>query len=59
MKYEEAVKQLEEIVSKLETDELDIDQIATNLKQAQKLIKMCKDKLTATENEVNTILGEE
>lgn len=56
IKYEEAVKQIEDIVRRLENDEMDIDSLGTELKKAQKLIKMCKDKLTKTEEEVKKIL---
>lgn len=59
IKYEEAVRQLEDIVEKLENDELDIDSMSDNLKKAQKLIKLCKDKLTKTDDEINKILAKE
>ena len=49
MKYEEAMAQLEAIVRKMESNELDIDEIAAQLKTAQRLIKFCRDKLTKTE----------
>jgi exodeoxyribonuclease VII small subunit len=52
MKYEEALAQLETIVRKMEADELDIDEIAAQLKTAQRLIKLCRDKLTKTEAEL-------
>ena len=58
IKYEEALSQLEEIVSKMENEELDIDELTTELKQAQKLVKLCKDKLTKTDKEIKTILKE-
>lgn len=58
-KYEEAVRQLEDIVEKLENDELDIDSMSDNLKKAQKLIKLCKDKLTKTDDEINKILAKD
>ena len=54
--YEEAVSQLEEIVQKMESGELDIDMMSTELKNAQQLIKLCKDKLTKTEEEIKKIL---
>ena len=38
--YEEAVSQLEEIVKKMESGELDIDMMSTELKNAQQLIKL-------------------
>ena len=52
MKYEEAMAQLEAIVRKMESNELDIDEIAAQLKTAQRLIKCCRDKLTKTEAEL-------
>ena len=59
MKYEEAVAQLETIVRRMETGELDLDSLADELKKAQKLIKMCKDKLTKTDEEIKKMLEEE
>ena len=52
LKYEEAMAQLEAIVRKMESNELDIDEIAAQLKTAQRLIKFCRDKLTKTEAEL-------
>ncbi len=52
MKYEAAMAQLEAIVRKMESGEMDIDEIAAQLKSAQRLIKFCKDKLTKTEEEL-------
>jgi exodeoxyribonuclease VII small subunit len=56
MKYEEAITQLETIVRKMEQGEYDIDELAEQLKTAQKLIKLCKDKLTKTDEEIKKIL---
>ena len=58
MKYEEAIIQLEDIVRKMENDEYSIDEIAAQLKTAQRLIKFCKDKLTKTEEEISKIQAE-
>lgn len=58
MKYEEAMAQLEGIVRKMESNELDIDEIAAQLKAAQRLIKFCKDKLSKTEAELSKIQTE-
>ena len=49
MKYEEAIKELETIVRKMENDELDIDTLGEQLKRAQTLIKLCRGKLTKTD----------
>ena len=59
MKYEKAVSELEEIVDKMERDELDIDQLSEQLKRAKVLVKLCKDKLTKTDEEINKLLSEE
>ena len=58
MKYEEAMRQLQEIVRKMENDELDIDQMSEQLKHAQELIKLCRDKLTKTDEEIQKRLKE-
>lgn len=56
IKYEEALREIEKIVSRLENDEMDIDSLSTELKKAQKLIKQCKDVLEKTEQDVKSIL---
>ncbi len=58
MKYEEAIKELETIVSQIEKNELDIDQLTERLKEAQKLIKLCKDKLYKTDEKIKAMLEE-
>lgn len=59
MKYEEAMAQIEAIVHKMENNELDIDELAAQLKTAQRLIKFCKNKLTKTEEELSKIQAEQ
>lgn len=59
MKYEKAVSELEKIVDKMERDELDIDQLSEQLKRAKVLVKLCKDKLTKTDEEIKKLLSEE
>ena len=59
MKYEKAVCELEEILDKMERDELDIDQLSEQLKRAKVLVKLCKDKLTKTDEEIKKLLSEE
>ena len=58
IKYEAALAELQAIVNKMENDELDIDQMSEQLKRAQELIKICKDKLTRTDEEIKKILAE-
>ena len=54
--YEQAIEELETIVSKMESGELNLDAITEKLKRAQKLIKLCKDRLTKTDEEIKKIL---
>lgn len=56
MKYETAMRQLEDIATKMENGQLDIDSLCEQLKTAQKLIKQCRDKLTKTDEEIAKIL---
>ncbi len=57
--YEEAVGQLEEIARKMENGEFEIDELTTQLKKAQQLIKLCNDKLRSTDEEIRKILKQE
>ena len=50
--YEQAMKRLEEIVSRIDSNELDIDSLSEKLKEAQELIKFCRDKLYKADEEL-------
>ena len=56
MTYEEAVRQLDEIVAIIESGELGIDQLTARLKRAQELIAFCRDTLYKTDTEVQKLL---
>lgn len=57
--YEEAMRQLEDIATKMENGEYEVDELVTQLKTAQQLIKLCNDKLCSTDEEIKKILGKE
>lgn len=59
MTYEKALEELEVIARKMESGGYDIDQLADQLKRAQGLIKLCRDKLTKTDAEIKKILDAE
>lgn len=59
MKYEEAVRELQAIVDKMERNELDIDSLTKELRRAQELVKLCKDKLTKTDAEIKKLLEDD
>ncbi|WP_321438751.1 exodeoxyribonuclease VII small subunit [uncultured Bacteroides sp.] len=54
--YAQAMEKLEDIVSAVEKDELDIDQLSEKLKEAQKLVRFCKDKLYKADEEIKKIM---
>ena len=56
--YTEAFEQLQQIVSQMENADISVDELSDNIKKAAKLIKICKDKLTKTEQEINKTLTE-
>ena len=58
MKYEEAIKSLEQIIQHIENEEMDIDDLSTNIKKAKELITLCKDKLTKAEESVKKVMEE-
>lgn len=56
--YTEAMKELELIVNEIEEGEITIDTLSEKVKRASELIRICKDKLIATEEDVSKILEE-
>jgi len=54
--YSEAIEELELILSEIENAEISVDELANKIKRASELIKICKEKLTTTEQEVKSIL---
>jgi exodeoxyribonuclease VII small subunit len=56
LSYSEAIAEIESIVERIENNELDIDELAQNVKRVAELIKFCKAKLKSTEEEVEKIL---
>jgi len=56
--YTEAFEELQQIVRDMEDGEITVDELAVKVKRAAELIKVCKNKLTSTEEDVNVILKE-
>lgn len=54
--YNVALEELKGILQRIESSEVDIDQIAADVKRSAELIKFCKEKLRKTEDEVDEIL---
>lgn len=58
MTYNQAVRELEAIVQKMESDSCDIDQLSNYTTRALELLKYCKDRLFKTNEEVEKCLAE-
>lgn len=58
LSYTEAFTELENIVRELEQGEISVDKLSEKVKRASVLIRICKDKLTTTEEDVEKILEE-
>jgi len=56
LSYSEAKKELEEIISSLESTDVDVDILSAHVKRATQLVSHCKTKLLKTEWEVRNIL---
>jgi exodeoxyribonuclease VII small subunit len=56
--YKEAIAEIEEILSQIENNELDVDELSEKVKRVSSLINMCKEKLKNTEEEIEKILKE-
>ena len=58
MNHTAAFDELQQIVADMEDGEITVDDLAVKVKRAAELIKICKLKLTSTEEDVNAILKE-
>ena len=56
--YNEAIEKLRSIVEDIERGELDVDVLSERVKEAARLIKLCKEKLFKADEEVKKILEE-
>ncbi|KPK83658.1 MAG: exodeoxyribonuclease VII [Bacteroides sp. SM23_62_1] len=54
--YQEAVTEIEEIIKKLESGELDVDQLTGEVKRVSYLLDICRKKLKTAEVEIQKII---
>ena len=54
--FGEAVTELEEILRRIESEEIDLDRLAAELKRATKLLEVCRGKVRRAETEVQQIV---
>ena len=56
--YNDAIAKLQKIVADIEKGELDVDVLSEKVKEATRLIKLCKEKLFKVDEEVKKVLEE-
>ncbi len=55
--YNESINEIEQILERIENEELDVDELSRNVEKVSALLKNCRDKLYKTEQEVEKILN--
>ena len=55
MTYAEAMARLEEIMGKIQGGKIDIDELAGMLKEAQELVKFCREKIYKVDEEIKSL----
>lgn len=58
LNYSNAVKEIEEILKYIESQEVDVDVLVDKVKRATELIRFCKNKLKTAEEELHKTLHE-
>ncbi|MBQ2162899.1 MAG: exodeoxyribonuclease VII small subunit [Muribaculaceae bacterium] len=58
MTYTQAITELEEIVKKMQSPECSIDNLSQYTARSLQLLKVCKAKLTQTDEELRKVLAE-
>jgi len=56
IKYGEAIKEVDKILQRIQGGEVDIDDLAKEVKRAVELIKICKNKIEKTEMEIKEVV---
>ena len=56
MKYSRAIKRLDEIIAKIENEEIDVDDLAEQVKEAVGLINLCKEKIQQAQLKVHQVV---
>ena len=57
-KYSKAIKRLEEIIEKIENEEIDVDELSEKVKEAVELITTCKERIEKAEMEVKRVVDD-
>ncbi len=56
LSYAKAIEELENILSQIRDESVNVDDLSLKVKRAMELIKFCKEKITSTEMEVKQLI---
>ncbi|MDD5645311.1 MAG: exodeoxyribonuclease VII small subunit [bacterium] len=59
IKFETALKKIEEIVSQFENEEMTLDELTRQYEEGMKLISLCNDELSKAENKIEMLVNGE
>lgn len=54
--YNEALAELKSILARIEKEEMDVDDLSTEVKKASELIALCREKLFKADEELKNVL---
>ena len=58
LKYGEALEELNQILAAIDEDQFDLDELADQVGRAADLIRLCREKIDATELQIQSIINE-
>lgn len=56
--YNDALTELDEILSELEGDTVDVDHLGTRVKRAAQLIALCRGRISSARLEIETVVAD-
>jgi len=56
--YDDAIKEIESTLEKIDEGELGVDELAKKVSRVTELLKICRDRLHKTEEQIDEILDE-
>ncbi len=54
--YTDAIREIEDILEKIESGELDVDALTEKVRRVADLLEICKKKLRTTEEEIRKVI---
>ena len=58
IRYDDAVREIEIILEKIEAGDLGVDELAEKVGRVTELLKVCRDRLYKTEEQIDKILDQ-